>query len=106
MGTNNSKIMKVGRVTTGRRLVTLVMNIFSKFFFNVVQYVPMSEPEEEERDIFKKSDHFAKSTFRSQAGVPQSRVNVCVSHAGLRRDSADSRPYLGSLGKELSEKCN
>ena len=41
MGTNTPKVMKVGRVTTGRRLVTFVMDIFLNFFFNVVEYVPL-----------------------------------------------------------------
>ena len=41
MDINIPKIMMVGRVITERGLETLVIDIFSKFFFNVGQYVPL-----------------------------------------------------------------
>ena len=41
MGINILKIMKVGRVTTDRGLVSRVIDISLKFFFNMAQYVPV-----------------------------------------------------------------
>ena len=63
-------------------------------------------PGEYGMNISKKVYHFGKFTFWPKAEVPPSRVNVCVPYAGLRRGSADPRPYLESLGKMLSKKLS
>ena len=43
--------MKVRRVNTGRRLETLVIDIFSKFFFYVTPNTSLGWTEGDERDI-------------------------------------------------------
>ena len=63
MDINILKIMMVGRVNTERRLETLVIDIFSKFLLHVAPEACLIQPHEDERDSFKKSDHFAKISF-------------------------------------------
>ena len=47
----------------GRRLEIPVIDIFSKFFLHVVEGASLIQPDEDERDLFKKLDHFVKFTF-------------------------------------------
>ena len=54
MDINLPKIMMVGRVISARGKESLVIDIFPKFFFKVDLYVS----DEDERDLFKKLDHF------------------------------------------------
>ena len=70
MDINIPKIMMVGRVITEMGLETLAIGIFSKFLLEVVCNVSQTTSERLEGDLSKKLDHFVKSTFRSQAGVP------------------------------------
>ena len=60
MGINISKVQKV---KLERRLVISVIDIFEKFFLHVVWYVPLIQPDEDRRGLFKKLDHIVKSTY-------------------------------------------
>ena len=65
MGMNMCKVQKVRRVNTGRRLKIHVIDVFEKFFLHVAEDPSLSQPDEDERDLLKKFDHFAKFTFCS-----------------------------------------
>ena len=60
----------VGRVNTERRLVTIVIDIFERFFLHVAQDASLMRTQADKRDLAKKFDHLAKFTFSSQSNVP------------------------------------
>ena len=63
---NICKVQKVRKVNTGRRLKIPVIDIFEKFFLHVAEDALLSQSEEDESDLLKKIDHFAKFTFCSK----------------------------------------
>ena len=63
MGINISKVQMVRRENLETRLVSLVIDIFEKFFLRVAQNASLIQPDEDRRDISKKLDRSTKYTF-------------------------------------------
>ena len=71
MGISISKVQKVRRVNTARRLETLVIEISSKFFFYVAQDASLMPSNEDRRAIKEKMLNFSTFTFSFQAELLQ-----------------------------------
>ena len=106
---NISKVQKVRRVNTGRRLEIPVVDIFVKFFLHVAEDATLIQPDEDEMDLFKKLDRFAKSTFWSKADLLQHQgimwkcAHVWVAHGRTDGHRENLRPDLECLRIGLSD---
>ena len=90
-----------------RRLEIKVIDIFSKFFLHVVEDALLIQPDEDERDLFKQLDQFAKSTFCSNADLLphqgfHAHTCVWVAHGRTESDGEDPKPDSECLEAELS----